>query len=91
VKVRTILILKTITWRLSSFISSILITLWVTGSQSLAIKVGVAEFIIKTVLYWVHEKIWYTKLKKALKQKFKTKYKKKYSGNSSNISGDNKI
>ena len=56
-------ILKGISWRLIATTDTLLVVLFITcllGECSLenAIKIGAAEFLIKLVIYYMHERIW---------------------------------
>ncbi len=49
---------KAISWRIgATFITAALVYLF-TGKWTLAIGIGVAEFIIKAIVYYFHERIW---------------------------------
>ena len=52
------LALKTGSWRIIAFLSLGLISYFLTGSLALATTIAVADWIIKSVLYFVHELIW---------------------------------
>ncbi len=73
-------ILKGISWRILATTDTILIVLAVTcllGNCSIdtAIKIGVAEFAIKLVIYYFHERIWQNVLKKGKVTSRETLYK----------------
>lgn len=62
-------ILKGISWRFIAFIDTILVVLLVTcllGDCSLddALKIGASEFLLKLVIYYLHERVWLKILKK---------------------------
>jgi len=52
-------ILKTITWRIIATISTILIVWIFTGDLELSLGAGAVEVIIKMILYYLHERMWY--------------------------------
>jgi uncharacterized membrane protein len=52
-------ILKSLTYRIySSCITSLIATV-VTGNAALGISIGSADFFIKIITYYIHERIWY--------------------------------
>lgn len=53
-------ILKTFSWRLVGTLDTILIGWLISGNPFIGLKIGVAEVITKMVLYYLHEKVWYT-------------------------------
>lgn len=50
--------IKAIVWRIIASLSTIGIVLVLSGELVLSLEVGLIEFIIKIVLYYVHERIW---------------------------------
>jgi len=50
--------LKAITWRIVSVILTFVIVYWLTGGIDAAMQIGVADFAIKFVVYYGHEKLW---------------------------------
>lgn len=50
---------KTITWRLVGTLDTILLSWIITGELLSSLKIGLAEVITKTVLYFLHERVWY--------------------------------
>lgn len=52
-------ILKTITWRLVGTGDTILLAWLITGKPFIGLSIGIAEFVTKTILYYVHERVWY--------------------------------
>ena len=52
-------IAKTITWRLVGTIDTMLLGWIVTGDLKLGLAIGGLEVITKTVLYFLHERVWY--------------------------------
>ena len=52
-------ILKSFTYRLYSSCITSLIAMVVTGNATLGFSIGTADFFIKLVTYYIHERIWY--------------------------------
>ncbi len=52
-------ILKSITWRIIASITSFLLTWSITGNIDIGLSVGVADVVIKFILYYLHERVWY--------------------------------
>lgn len=50
---------KTITWRGLGTLDTMLISWIISGSPFIGVKIGVAEFITKMILYYIHERVWY--------------------------------
>jgi uncharacterized membrane protein len=72
--------IKGISWRVVATTDTILIVLLITcltGNCSIddAIKIGVAEFLIKFIVYYIHERIWQNLLKNGEVTSRKTLYK----------------
>ena len=53
-------ILKTFSWRFVGTLDTILIGWLISGNAFIGLKIGVAEVITKLILYYLHEKVWYT-------------------------------
>lgn len=51
-------LLKGLTWRLVATATIIALAYWKTGSLSFALELGAMEFIVKYVLYYLHERAW---------------------------------
>jgi len=51
-------ILKAISWRTTGTLDTILISFVLTGKIKLALSIGLAELATKTVLYYLHERLW---------------------------------
>jgi uncharacterized membrane protein len=49
---------KTITWRIVATVSTFAIALGFTGRIAISFGIGLADGIIKTALYYWHERIW---------------------------------
>ncbi|MHA7844374.1 MAG: DUF2061 domain-containing protein [Winogradskyella sp.] len=52
-------IAKTITWRLVGTLDTILLSWLITGDPLAGLKIGLAEVTTKSVLYYLHERVWY--------------------------------
>jgi uncharacterized membrane protein len=73
-------ILKGVSWRVIATTDTLLVVLFVTcllGDCSLenAIKIGLTEFLIKLIIYYVHERIWQYKRRGTDITKSQTLYK----------------
>ena len=53
-------IYKTITWRSIGTLDTIFISWFLIGELSIGLSIGGIELISKTILYYVHEKMWYS-------------------------------
>lgn len=51
-------IIKTITFRVFAFLATTLIVYVFTGRIVISVGVAIVESIIKTILYYFHERIW---------------------------------
>jgi uncharacterized membrane protein len=67
---------KTISYRIISTLLGFLIMWFATGSIKIGAAFGVAELLIKPVLYYLHERIWYRYVKFGLIEEKKPKVKK---------------
>ncbi len=52
-------ILKSFTYRVYSSCITSLIAAFVTGNLKLGLSIGSADFFIKIITYYIHERIWY--------------------------------
>ncbi len=52
-------LLKAISWRIVASITTTIIVLILFGKLNIAIFAGIIESIIKIILYYIHERIWY--------------------------------
>ncbi len=52
-------LLKTVTWRVIGTLDTILLSLWIWGDGVQSVQIGGAETVSKSVLYFLHEKMWY--------------------------------
>ena len=50
---------KAITWRIVASITTFIIGWMVTGSLDFGMAIGAADVIIKILLYYFHERLWY--------------------------------
>jgi hypothetical protein len=60
------LILKTLSWRVIGSASTFLISYIVTGQLVLATGIAIAQMVVNTVLYYIHEIVW-NKIKLGMK------------------------
>ena len=51
-------VLKAFTWRVIATFTTILIAYFFTGEVAVAISIGGVEFVLKMVIYYVHERAW---------------------------------
>lgn len=49
---------KAITWRLFGIVFTFTASYILFDQVQLAASLALGEFVIKTVLYWIHERIW---------------------------------
>jgi uncharacterized membrane protein len=49
---------KTITWRLSALVATMLLVWCFCREVDKAVGIGLAEFFLKMAAYYVHERIW---------------------------------
>ena len=52
-------IAKALSWRMVGTLDTFLLAWLITGSIEIGAMVGGVEVITKTVLYYVHERVWY--------------------------------
>ena len=52
-------IMKTFTWRIIATLTTTAIAWVITGDPMIGLKVGSMEFIIKMLLYYLHERAWH--------------------------------
>jgi uncharacterized membrane protein len=50
---------KTLTWRFTGTLDTILLSWFITGNPLTGFKIGAAEIITKMILYYLHERLWY--------------------------------
>ena len=58
---------KAITWRVTGTLDTMLIGWLITGSIEVGALIGGVEILTKTVLYYVHERVWYKHIKYGVK------------------------
>jgi len=51
-------LIKTISWRVVGTLDTLLITWFITGSLKVGFSVIGVEFVSKTILYYLHERLW---------------------------------
>jgi adenylyl-sulfate kinase len=51
-------IIKTISWRIMGSLDTMLLSWLISGVFLIGIKIGVAEFVTKLVIYYLHERLW---------------------------------
>lgn len=51
---------KALSWRVLATITTTVLVFLFTGNISLSLGVGIAEFIAKNLLYYIHERVWGT-------------------------------
>jgi uncharacterized membrane protein len=51
-------VLKSVSWRIVATLTTVLLVYVFGRDFTLATLVGVTEFILKTFIYYVHERIW---------------------------------
>lgn len=49
---------KTVTWRIVATLTTMLLVWFAFGQFDKAIGIGIAEFVIKMVVYYGHERAW---------------------------------
>jgi len=67
---------KTLSWRLISILTATISAWIITGSVKVGLTIGGVDMIIKTLLYYFHERKWESVIKKNIK-KIKEKHKPK--------------
>ena len=50
--------MKALSWRIIATLTTIVITWFFTGQVSTALKVGAFEFVLKFIVYYLHERAW---------------------------------
>lgn len=49
---------KTVTWRIIATLGTFVLALLFTGRIDISIGIGIADAVLKTVLYYGHERVW---------------------------------
>ena len=62
-------IAKTISWRVIGTLDTIILSGVITGSWSTGLAIGGVEVFTKMILYFLHERVWYTYSEFGVKQK----------------------
>ena len=52
-------LLKTVTWRVIGTLDTIPLSFWIWGDGAQSVQIGGAETVSKSLLYFLHEKMWY--------------------------------
>lgn len=52
--------IKTLSWRIIGTVDTIILSLLVIGNPLTSFKIGGAETLTKMILYYLHERIWYS-------------------------------
>ena len=60
-------IAKTITWRVVGTIDTIILSWILTGNLKIGVAIGGLEVLTKSLLYFLHERVWYKWIKFGLK------------------------
>lgn len=53
-------IIKTLTWRGVGTVDTIVLSWIITGNPLTGLKIGVVEVVTKMILYYLHERAWYS-------------------------------
>ena len=70
-------IAKTITWRVVGTIDTIILSWILTGNLKVGVAIGGLEVLTKSLLYFLHERVWYKWIKfGVIKEQPKKKAKK---------------
>ena len=51
-------LLKAMSWRILATLTTIMIAYFITGEIDIAIMIGGIEFVLKFVIYYLHERAW---------------------------------
>ena len=51
-------ILKSLSWRITATLTTMLIVYVITGKISFALKIGAVEICVKVLIYYFHERLW---------------------------------
>lgn len=52
-------IAKSITWRIIATATTISVAWFMTREITVSLKIGLVEVFLKTLIYFIHERIWY--------------------------------
>ena len=51
-------ILKSLSWRITATLTTIVIVYFITGNTSFALQIGAIEACLKLLIYYFHERLW---------------------------------
>ena len=51
-------IIKAITWRIFALLITIIVSFAILGSWSVSIAIGISSNLLKTMFYYIHERLW---------------------------------
>ncbi len=51
-------LLKAMSWRILATLTTVLIAYFITGEIDIAIMIGSIEFVLKFLIYYLHERAW---------------------------------
>mgnify|MGYP001429837219 CR=1 FL=1 len=51
-------IIKAITWRIFALLITIIVSFAILGSWSVSIAIGISSNLLKTLFYYIHERLW---------------------------------
>jgi len=51
-------VIKGVSWRIIATLTIIIIAYLKTGDVTLALQIGAIEFVVKFILYYIHERAW---------------------------------
>jgi uncharacterized membrane protein len=63
-------IAKAVSWRVIGSVDTIAIAWIITGSIQVGAAVGGVEIVTKTVLYYLHERVWYKWIKFGVRDEY---------------------
>ncbi|SDW74449.1 DUF2061 domain-containing protein [Aequorivita viscosa] len=52
-------IAKALTWRTVGTLDTMMLSWIITGNPLAGLKIGLSELLTKTILYYIHERVWY--------------------------------
>ena len=67
-------LLKGLTWRIIASTTIVIIAWVTTGNITLALEIGVIEFFIKLILFYLHERAWQQIPRGKIRQHFGIKH-----------------
>ncbi len=51
-------LIKAVSWRVTGTVDTIVVSYFITGHMTTALKIGVVEVFTKIMLYYGHERVW---------------------------------